>query len=229
MTPFIKTTIETLRSFIFPSFCLHCDAIGGKELLCKSCCAHIEWINWKHSCSACALPLRAEERSLCISCRKRPFYLHPHISLFRDEGPIRSLYNEFKKKKSPSIITLLASLTVVGLDQLPFPSFDYIIPLLYPSYETFFIKNQGSFLLAEEVAKSLKVSFIPFLVQDEDETYKIKGSKSTWEKLKGKSILLFQNEIEEGEGIKRCRRALSSYLPKGIYSLAFMEKRPTNS
>jgi hypothetical protein len=127
-----------------------------------------------------------------------------------------ALFQDFKRFKHPEGAKTLASLMLLGLNRLPWPSPDVIIP---------FLKNQASFILGKALAKMLSCPFYPMLHPVHDGvSYHPKAKKKEITDLK---VLIIVGQLESSEILRKCRFALRPFFPKSIYSLALIENRNT--
>ncbi len=189
----LSTASDNFIHFFYPTYCLHCDGAVRKahHLLCPSCFQLIEWIDRAERCPHCWGPKK---------CKQCP-HLHPHRSLFEPCGPILPLHQEFFKTNRAKT---LASLIVIALAKIPWPTPDIIIPLT----DSPFPKKEPIYALAKELALLLECSHhLPApSIQDL------------------KVLLLVDVLYKTGQLIEG-KRALAEYFPEKIYTMALIDRR----
>ena len=153
----MKAFLQGLLDFCFPAFCLHCGQRCEKSYhrLCYECFQQIEWIDERCCCPICGHYVEGERGGRCFACREKPCYLQPHHSLLYPHPSILALFRDFKQSKHPEGAKTLASLMIIGLSHLPWPSPDVVVPFPQSRIETLFFRNQESFLLGKTMAKML--------------------------------------------------------------------------
>jgi len=135
----------------------YCTICGGKltyasEILCQSCRNKIKPL-CEPLCSKCGKPMQSPKRStLCQDCKEDFHSFVQARSYGYYEGIMKELIYQFKYHGKRELAEVLGSLMYGLLNQLSWPSFDYIVPLpLHPKR----LRERGynqAYLLAEVVA-----------------------------------------------------------------------------
>jgi len=100
---------EAILSWLYPNFCVHCQALHKEEsLLCHACSEHIEWIEPSYEGTI--------QGALLVPC-----------------GPIMSLVHH--KTQTERVTKALGALFVIGLARYTWPMPDYV--MASPYLETF--------------------------------------------------------------------------------------------
>jgi hypothetical protein len=147
MRLFIKKVRSACLSFIFPTYCLHCDQeeIDPSKLFCPSCCQLLELQEIKGRCVCCFRPSFNE---YCDECRAEGSTFLKFAAAMEHWGPAK-VFSAHPPQKGPVVRESMAALMIVQFYRLGWPIPDYILPL--PS------RNSLHDSLAEILAKHLQV------------------------------------------------------------------------
>ena len=205
---------------LFPQNCIYCrEPRGGPgEFLCELCLREVGGIQSPY-CSRCGLPAEISydfptEDFTCAACRKRPFDFDRARSLGRYDTVLKELICHLKYQRQPGAMADIASLLKDHFFTLPEGAYrDFTvspIPLHFRKMKDRSF-DQG-FLIAQEVARTLRLPFANGVLRRVKETDSLAGMTKAerWknirgvfevdrpERVQGKDILLVDDVFTTG-------------------------------
>ena len=158
-----------------------------------------------------------------MRCRKHPFYLKNHQTVFPGYGPALTLFQEVSRSPHPYLIRALAGFIVLQWKQMKWPMPDGVIPLL----KGVFVKKKPVYLLAKELAKQLQSSFHPFfksieILWEKEEKHTFSMTKKIPQ---GEIFLLLDDLLSSEKLLQKAHHCIQRQLGCHVYSLALIEGR----
>jgi ComF family protein len=226
---------QKFLDLLFPRKCIICDSADTQRDVCSNCWQKITFIT-KPYCVICSNPFNYEEddQAICGHCViKTPKY-DKAISILKYDEHSKKLIHKFKYQDQLHALDYLTSL-MVNMSSDIINNVDYIIPVAMHKYKLLKrVYNQAA-MLAMQIAKSKKITYLPQLLikknnssaqaglKREHRLENIKNSFQINEKLKhlikGKNILLIDDVITTGATIDECCKLLRTAGPVKIFVL----------
>ena len=217
----IKSGLDYLLEFIYPSTCLVCDNYIGKsgELICPDCWNRIDTLDYPF-CANCEEPL--PDTLKCSNCDS-PHTL-PIIALGQFTDPLGEIVRQFKYRKYISLGKPLAERLVNSHSQiLEKTDIDVIIPIPLHSYRQKWRGFNQAEVLADIIGKRLEIPI------DTNSLKKVKHNKyqksldpdgraknvrhvyrAVEGDIKGKKVLLIDDVITTGATLREAQQVLTA-------------------
>lgn len=226
----ISHVINSLRDFIFPPLCLHCQELTDRTLLCRACSELLQILPLEGRCAYCFVP----SESVCDKCRQRIPSFKKAAAVFDHLGPAAALIHALKYNNRPDLAKDFAAFMIVQFTRLNWPIPDLIVPV--PQSLSHYVMrgyNQST-LIANEFAKLLECPCLDLLKrhsgtfsqmgQNRDQRESLSEDNFSWKKshlISDKTILLIDDVMTTGTTLRHCASMLQQGFPEAIYALSF--------
>ena len=221
---------DIILDLLFPQkpYCISCNALlkTGESLICSDCASKVIPITLP-VCTKCGKPLDTGMSSpnhfskICSDCREAGHRFIQARSYGQYEGVLKRLIFEFKYRRRPDIAGFLGEKMTQTLDKLPWPPFDYIVPV--PLHRKR-LQERGynqALLLAKVISKTTGIPIYCCLVREKptehqtllDKRLRQKNLEEAFTtiprpKLSGKKILLIDDVYTTGSTADACTKAI---------------------
>jgi len=232
---------DIILDLLFPQkpFCISCNALlrSGESLICSNCAAKLTPITPPH-CTKCGKPLGEGMSSadhppkICSDCREADHRFIQARSYGQYEGVLKQLIFEFKYRRRPEIAGFLGKKMTETLENLQWPSFDYIVPVPLHRERLGERGYNQALLLAKVVSKNTGIPISCCLVRKKatehqtllDKRLRRQNLEEAFNAdlradLSGKRILLLDDVYTTGSTADACTNALIYAGAKEIYVL----------
>jgi competence protein ComFC len=229
-----QTMTKLLLDLLFPPkpFCMLCDNkfTEPRSIVCEDCKRKILPLV-EPLCRKCGRPLE-NKKSLCYDCQRDHHIFVQARSYGHYEGMLKQLINEFKYRGKRELAEILGNMMFCVLEQLPWPDFDYLIPL--PLH----IKRQRergfnqAFLLTKVLSRKSKIPIFQGLTRVKstehqtllDKSFRKKNLDGAFKilnksKIHGKTLLLIDDVYTTGATAGECSKSLLEAGAKSVYVL----------
>ena len=229
-----RQALNSFLNFLFPSYCLLCDApLGvGERIVCGRCWARLEIITDRF-CPKCGALLR-KGRAICASCSKAGYYFSFNRSLGPFDQRYQTLIHHLKYERMTSLAVRLGEKLLFLLRAEPrFSPAEGIVPVpLHPTK----LRERGynqSLLLAQEVSRGSGLPLIDDALQKvrrtksqtrltfEERVENLRGAfrVKLREKVEGKKLILIDDVFTTGSTLNNCAQALLEAGACEVYGL----------
>lgn len=234
--------LHKLLDFVYPSLCISCKEIIGKDnTLCPKCWSQLKFVQ-SPCCNICSMPLKYKisENDICPSCiRKTPLY-NQAKAVFAYNDIIAKIIYRFKYYDQTHLSKFFAKIMFDHSGDI-LEKIDIIIPTPLHKKRLNFRKYNQSGLLAKNIAKlSGRKCVLDFLQRKKEVKPQVelkgqdrmKNLKSVFcinpkylnnERLcddyEGKSFLLIDDVMTTGTTINECTKILLKNGAKSVYVL----------
>lgn len=221
---------------LFPHkpYCLICSSklLQPSSIICKQCRDMILPLG-EPLCKKCGKPLEIQREDMfCQDCQKDCHSFVQARSYGHYSGVLKQLIHEFKYHGKQHIAEILGNLMFEVLKELPWPTFDYLVPLpLHRKRQRERGYNQA-YLLAKVVSRQSGIPIFGGLVRIKstehqtllDKTLRKENLKGAFKvtdsyKIKDKTLLLIDDVYTTGATSGECSKTLAKAGAKAVYVL----------
>ena len=227
---------SSLLNFLFPAFCLHCDAelFQPRGLFCKECLTLFELLDPQEHCLLCFSSLGQSQGRICFACQKRSFATRRLASAFTHSGPAAAFVHRLKYGHSPYLAKSAAAFMLMQFLRLDWPLPDLIVPVPQSRLRAFRRGYNQSLLLAQHLGKLLERPVADVLKRHsggfsqsgltKEQRLALSATCFSWKKnqvISDKIILLVDDVLTTGTTLNHCAERLQEGFPAHIYGLTF--------
>ena len=221
---------------LFPRkpYCIICSGklTPASHIICESCRDKIIPLS-EPLCGKCGKPRHGQSKgTLCRDCQEDYHAFVQARSCGHYEGVLKQLIHEFKYYGKQELAKVLGGMMFDLLKALPWPSFDYIVPLpLHPRRQRERGYNQA-YLLARVVASQSGIPIYPVLIRVKatehqtllDKTLRKQNLKGAFkvvngDKIRDKTLLLIDDVYTTGATSGECSKNLLEAGARAVYVL----------
>ncbi|HHY70344.1 MAG TPA: ComF family protein [Thermoanaerobacterales bacterium] len=219
---------------LFPSkpYCLLCGnkLIEIETIVCETCKNKILPLT-EPLCKKCGKPLRKRD-SFCYDCQREQHAFIQARSYGYYDTTLKQLIHEFKYCGKRELAEVLGNMMFHVLKQLPWPDFNYLVPLpLHKKRQRERGFNQA-YLLTKVLAKKSKIPIFQGLIRTKstehqtllDKSFRKRNLKGAFKvlqnsKIYGKTVLLVDDVYTTGTTAGECSKSLLEAGAKSVYVL----------
>ena len=236
----IREYIDSFLELIYPekNCCQICGEVDdkiGEKYICKGCFKKLRLIKFP-VCKVCGKSLSTTpEQKLCQECIRNPKSFYKNRSPFRYKGIIKKILHDYKYLDKPYYFKMLGYFLYQYIQETNYTDYDFITTV--PLHNIKLRKrgyNQAE-LIAKYLAKKLSIPYIDTLkrvknttkqsnLSKEDRARNLKNvfeikSKNTYNKIRGKKILIVDDIYTTGATINECSSVLTTNGANRVYSI----------
>lgn len=226
--------LNSFLSLVYPPLCLHCNEClpVGQNHFCMACMEEFSLIEPRNRCPLCFAESEMAKLSACLDCRRRPPVLTRIAAACDQTGSVQTLLTQLRNG-SPYLAKGAGALMAAQLLQLNWPLPDLLVPVPIPFTRWFERGYNQSRLLADQVGKIIDRPVKEILKRKSGDVAQSKMSREQRlalsgdnfvlkaEPLKGKTVLLVDDQLATGTTLRRCGELLFDEQPKAVYGLVF--------
>ena len=224
----IRYITQSLLSFVYPPFCLHCDERmdSPSAVLCPSCLSHVQLLEIQGRCRYCFS--LCEGRAVCFACAGKKVWYKKGAAAVDAIGPAGTLLRNFMTGKRPHMAPALGGLMTMQYLVLNWPFPDLIVPVPSAFGKRWEVGFDPVELLAREMGKTLQKPVTCGLrrnlkIQDFSSAFRLKKGCSAADQ---RILVLTDALTKDNELVRLAAACLQEAFPREVFVMAFAK---TNS